>query len=229
MATPDITAGTVMDGARALLNDAADSQYTNTYLLPYLKTAFRELREYLSESNIPVTNKTDTVLSIPANTSIISFVTVPPLPQDLVEIQAVWSRINNTDPWFPLTPKDFIPPQLEGIDYSDFIYYAWGDNKLHLLPCNQIMDLKLQYIQQLTEPADENSTLGIINGQTFLEYRVASLAARYMMVDPERAEDLDANAQASLDRTVNIENKSRQSIYTRRRPFRANWKTRTPF
>lgn len=229
MATPDITAGTVMDGARALLNDQDAQIYTNTNLLQYLKTAFRELREYLSESNIPVTNKTDTVLSIPASTTQITFVSTPALPQDLVEIQRVWFRTEDTNPWFPLTRREFIPPQLEGIEYSEFMYWAWVDNKLKLLPSNEILDLKLEYIQQLTEPADENSTLGIINGQTFLEYRVASLASRYMMENVERAQDLDANAQLSLDRAVNIENKARQSIYVRRRPFRAGWKSRTAF
>lgn len=229
MATPDITAGTVMDGARALLNDQDAQIYTNTNLLQYLKTAFRELREYLSESNIPVTNKTDTVLSIPASTTQITFVSTPALPQDLVEIQRIWFRTEDTNPWFPLTRREFIPPQLEGIEYSEFMYWAWVDNKLKLLPSNEVLDLKLEYIQQLTEPADENSTLGIINGQTFLEYRVASLASRYMMENVERAQDLDANAQLSLDRAVNIENKARQSIYVRRRPFRAGWKSRTAF
>lgn len=229
MATPDVTAGTVMDGARALLNDQNAQIYTNTNLLQYLKTAFRELREYLSESNIPVTNKTDTVLSIPASTTEITFVSTPALPEDLVELQAVWARIEDTSPWTFLARKEFIPPQLEDIEFSDFVCFAWLENKLKLLPCVAIMDLKLQYIQQLTEPADENSTLGIINGQTFLEYRVASLAARYMMENAERAQDLDSNAQMSLDRAINVENKARQSIYTRRRPFRAGWKSRTAF
>ena len=229
MATPDVTAGTVMDGARALLNDQDAQIYTNTNLLPYLKTAFRELRELLSESNIPVTNKTDTVLSIPASTTEITFVSTPALPEDLVEIQRVWFRQEDTNPWYPLTRREFIPPQLEGIEYSEFLYWAWVDNKLKLLPSNQILDLKLEYIQQLTEPADENSTLGIINGQTFLEYRIAGLAARYMMENTERAQDLDANTEAARSRLVNIENKARQSIYTRRRPFRAGWKSRTSF
>lgn len=229
MATPDVTAGTVMDGARALLNDQDAQIFTNTNLLQYLKTAFRELREYFSESNIPVTNKTDTVLSIPASTTEITFVSSPALPQDLVEIQAVWFRQENTDPWYPLTRREFIPPQLESIEYSEFMYWAWVDNKLKLLPSNQILDLKLEYIQQLTEPADANSTLGIINGQSFLEARVAALAARFMMEDVQRAQDLDMVAQAAIDRAINVENKAKQSIYTRRKPFRAGWKTRTAF
>lgn len=229
MATPDVTAGTIMDGSRALLNDQEAQIFTNTNLLQYLKTSLRELREYFEESNIPVTNVVDDILAVTAGITVIGFDTVPALPEDLVEIQQVWFRQENTDPWYPLTRVEFIPPQLEGITYSEFMYWAWLENRIHLLEANQNLDLKLQYIKQIPEPTDENSNIGIINGQSFLEARVAALAARYMMENPERAQDLDLISQTALERAVNIENKAKQSIYTRRRPFRAQWKTRTSF
>jgi hypothetical protein len=229
MATPDVTAGTIMDGSRALLNDQEAQIYTDVNLLSYLKTAFRELREYLEESNIPVTNKVDSVLSIDAGTTVVSFTSTPPLPDDLVEIQRVWYRTVDTDPWYPLTRREFVPPQLEGIEYTGFTFWAWVNNELHLLPSSSDLDIKLEYIQQVSEPTDENSNIGIINGQSFLEARCAALAARYMMENPERAQDLDAVSQMALDRTINIENKAKQSIFVRRRPFRAGWKSRTQF
>lgn len=226
MATPDYTARDVFDGSRALLNDQDAQIYTNINLLPYLKTAFRELRETGEMSNIPVTNQTETVLTIPASTTVVSFTSTPALPADLVEIQQVWQRAAGTYPWYPLTRKEFIPAQLEGIEYSEFIYWAWVSNEIRLLPSTGINDLKLEYIQQLDNVINENSVIGVINGRTFLEYRVAALAARYMMENPERAQDLDQNANMALDRVINIENKARQSILIRRRPFRANWKAR---
>lgn len=229
MATPDITAGAVFNGARALLNDQEAQVYTNTALLAYLKTAFRELRESLEQSNIPVTNQTDVVMTIPANTTVIGFTTIPSLPADLIEIRQLWQRTTNTNPWYPMTRKEFIPPQLEGIEYTEFVYWAWMNNEIRLLPSNQVNDIKIEYIQQLSEPTNESSQLGIINGQTFLEYRVAALAAQFMMENPERAGELNNNASLALDRLVNVENKAKQQIYTRRRPFRASWKSRTPF
>ncbi len=168
MATPDVTAGTVMDGARALLNDQNDQIYHNQDLLSYLKTAFRELREFFELSNIPVTNEAYNVLSIAAGDTVVSFTSSPALPSDLVEIRQVWARVHDTNPWFPLTRREFIPPQLDGIEYTEYIYWAWLGNELHLMQSNQVQDIKLHYIRQMTEPADENSTLGIINGQSFL-------------------------------------------------------------
>lgn len=229
MATPDTTAGEVFIGARALLNDQENQEFTNTILLPYLRTAFRELREYFEQSNIPVTNVAENILSLAAGTVVVSFTSTPALPADLVEIRQVWARQANTDPWFPLTRREFIPPALEGIEYSEFIYWAWVSNELRLMNSNQTQDLKLQYIRQLTEPVNENSVLGVINGLSFLEARTAALAARFAMENVERAQELDAQATVALDRVINVENKAKQAIYTRRRPFRANWKARTPF
>jgi hypothetical protein len=232
MATPDVTAGTVMDGARGVLNDQDAQIYTNERLLVYLKTAFRELREFLEQSNIPVTNVVDSdPIEVDASSSNIrvGFDTTPGLPATLVEIRQAWWRTRDTNPWYPLVRKEFLPPQLEGIEYTGPTYWAWLNNAMELLPMTSDIDIKLQYIQQLTEPADENSTIGVINGQTFLEFRVAALAARYMMENPERANALDMDAQQALDRSINIENKAKQNIFVRRRPFRGNWKSRTPF
>lgn len=229
MATPDVTAGQVMVGSRALLNDQNDQSYHNSVLLQYLKIAFRELRELLEESNIPVTNKTDTVLALPAGTTVVSFTSTPALPSNLVEIRDLWSRNVNTNPWYKLTKKEFLPPALEGIDYTEFVYWSWENNTIKLLPTTSAMDLKLEYIEQLSEIADENSILGIINGQTFLEARTAALAARYAEENTERAQDLDQLSQAAADRLINIENKAKQNIYVRRRPFRSAWKSRTSF
>ena len=87
MAAPNFTAGDVMSAVRGLLNDTAGQYYTNTVQIPYLQIAVSELREYLELSNSPVTNYTDTVLVIPANTTVINYVTIPSLPQDLVQIR----------------------------------------------------------------------------------------------------------------------------------------------
>lgn len=230
MSTANVTAGTILVGSRALLNDQEDQIYHDGQLIPYLKLAFRELREMLEQSNIPVTNKAEVLLSVPAGMTTIGFFGGPPtLPADLVQIQQLWQRTHDTNPWFPMTRREFLPPQLEGIDYTEFIYWAWLDNQIHLLPSNQLNDLKVEYIKQLEEIQSPSDVIGIINGQTYLECRTAALAARFMMENLERAQELDGLSGAAADRLVNIENKAKQSIYTRRRPFRANWKSRTPF
>lgn len=229
MATPNFTAGDVMSAVRALLNDNAGQYYSNTVQIPYINMAMLELREYLELSNSPVTNYSDTVLTIPAGTTVINYVTTPALPQDLVDIRQMWYRPTGDGPFVPLTRKDFLPHWLDGQDLYSFLFWAWYDNAVHIPASSQINDLKLDYIKQIAEVVDENSQLSLINGQSFLNYRTAALLCRYVKNDVEKAQDMDVNAQTSLDRTIGIESKGRQAIITRRRPFRQGYKNRGRF
>jgi hypothetical protein len=229
MATPNFTAGDVMSAVRALLNDNAGQYYSNTVQIPYINMAMLELREYLELSNSPVTNYSDTVLTIPAGTTVINYVTTPALPQDLVDIRQMWYRPTGDGPFVPLTRKDFLPHWLDGQDLYSFLFWAWYDNAVHIPSSSQINDLKLDYIKQIAEVVDENSQLSLINGQSFLNYRTAALLCRYVKNDVEKAQDMDVNAQTSLDRTIGIESKGRQAITTRRRPFRQGYKNRGRF
>ncbi len=218
------TAGDVMDTAAALLNDAAKTRFTYAAQLPYMKKAFRELRQLMEVNNVPITSLVAEMLSIPAGTLEISYVTTPALPEDLVNIRQLWERAEGIDPWVPMTRVETLPYSLDGAPTANFRIWSWQGNAIKLLETTQINDLKVDYIDQLDAIVDENSTITIINGQTFLENRVAALCAQYQSEDKERANDLNADAEAALDTLTIIETKSKQAIFTRRRPFRQSWK-----
>ncbi len=218
-----------MDGAAALLNDAARSVYSYTVQIPYLKIALRELREMMELSNVPVTNKTAEILAIPAGTTEISFVTTPALPSDLIEIQQVWERATGVNPYTPMVKKEFLPAYLtdDYVQSNSFLIWAWNGNKIQLPPANQINDLKLNYIYEITNIVDENSTIAVPNGESFLTFRTAALCAQFVMENKERADDLNADAGIAVDRLEGIESKAKQATFTRKRPFRAAFKKRT--
>lgn len=226
MATPDFTAGDVMDAAASLNNDTARTIYTYVVQVPYLQMAIQELREYLELSNSPVTNFSDTVLTIPAGTTVVSFLTTPSLPIDLVDIRQAWERVSGVDPFTPMRRVDFIPAWIEGEEVYQFSIFAWLNNSIHIPSSSQANDIKLNYVKQIDNVVDENSQLTLINGQTFLQYRSAALLAQYVGENPTRADALNMNAQSALDRAIGIETKGRQPIFTRRRPFRSAWKHR---
>lgn len=220
------TAGDVMDTAAALLNDSAKQRFTYTAQLPYMKKAFRELRQLLQSRNIPITNLVAELLSIAAGTTEISYVTSPALPANLVNIRQLWERPAGVDPWVPMTRRETLPYSLDGAPTANFLIWSWQGNAIKLLETTQENDLKIDYTDQLDEIVDENSTITVINAQTFLENRVAALLAQYVSEDKERANDLNADATDALDTLDIIETKSKQAIFTRRRPFRQSWKTR---
>lgn len=228
MPSPNLTAGQVMNAAASLLNDTARSVYSYTVQLPYLNLALQDLRKLLELNNSPVTNEsTPVVINVSKNISTIGFATSPALPTDLIEIQQLWESAEGMNQWTPMERKEFLPHYLENAQISQFLIYAWYDNEIHLLPANADNDLKIDYIKNLfTSVVDENSQLSIINADSYLQFRTAALCAEFIGENQTRAASLNIQAQQSFDTLIGIDNKGRQAISTRRRPFRSAWKNR---
>ena len=228
MAAPDLTAGQVMDGSASLLNDTAQTVYTYVAQLPYLKIALQELREYYALHNIPVTEEVSAVINIPTGEVAIVYnglAPTPSLPNDMVEPLQLWERQEGIDPFIPMTKRDFLPHQLEGVETNQFIFYVWQKNEIRFLPANQDNDIKIDYIRQLfTDVVNESSQLNVINAVTFLQYRTAALCAEFIERNKTSSDSLTAYAALALDRATGISVKGTQNIMTRRRPFRAGYK-----
>lgn len=232
MAASDLTAGQVMEKSASLLNDTARTNYTFAAQLPYLQIALQELQEAFELNGIPVTQLTSAVIQLDAGTTEIVYngagtPTNPSLPNDFVEPQQLWERTRNIDPWVPMTRRDYLPHQLEGTQYYNFLYFVWQNQKISVLPAVQNNDIKIDYIKQLFENlVDENSLINIVNARTFLEYRTAALCAEFIERNLTSANALNAYAVLGMDRVTGISSKSKQTIMTRRRPFRSGYKRR---
>jgi len=227
MPYPDYTTGEVMDASAALLNDAAKTLYTYVAQLPYLKLAVDELQEFYQQNNIPVTNVTSAVIAVNAGVSEISFLTIPPLPTGLVEIQKLWYSLRDQNQFIPMTKREFLPHYLESVQMNPLSYWSWQEQAVKFLPSLVDNDIKLDYIKALfTAIVDHNTNLGIIDGKTFLEYRTAGLCSQFIGENKTRADELNSFAELGMDRAVGISTKGKQSIPIRRRPFRASYKRR---
>ena len=229
MATVDLVASTVLAKAATLMNDTARTIYTYPAVLPYLQLALQELQEHYELNNIPATQLTSSVINVPAGTTQIVFngVGVPSLPNDLIEPQQLWERQAGIDPFVPMSRRDYIPHQFEGTVTSKFSFFVWENNTIKFLPSNQNNDIKIDYIKTMFAPiVDENSYINCINGASFLEYRAAALCAEFIERNQTSANALNTYAVMALDRATGIGVKSKQTILTRRRPFRAAYKKR---
>lgn len=234
MASAELTAGDVMNASAALLNDVARQNFgAYTTQIPYLNIALDELQEFFEQNNVPVTDQTSAVINCPAGTIIVPFPPdpvvpdTPYLPTDLVEIQKVWQRTENIDPYIPCNRLDGQPLNLAGVETSQFYGYVWEAQAMKFLPANIDIDLKLEYVRQIfTTVEDEDSVINVVNSRSYLENRTAALVAEFAEENPERAARLNAAAGIALDRSLGISTKGRQGMVTRRLPFRARFKRR---
>ena len=234
MGTTSLVASEVMDRVVSLMNDTAKSVYTYPVQMPYLNMALDELQEEFELNNVPVTNQTSAAIVVPDGTTEILPEVTPPVvgevyyPTNLVEIQAVWERLNGTsDPYILVTLQEFLPHFFDGIVLPQLCYYSWQDQKIKFQPASTDRDVKLDYIKDLfVEVTDEDDVLGVINSQSYLSYKTAQFCSFFIGENPSRANELKGLAAIALERNLGISSKGRQGMNTRRRPFRSGYKNR---
>ena len=224
------TPAACIDMAASLMNDTAQTVYTDVACLPYLNMALQELQEHFELNNIPVTNETTpAVLNVVAGVSVIGAATTPALPTDLIEIQQLWESPEGLNQWLPMQKVEFLPHYLENTTVSQFQYWAWMEQEIKLIAANIDIDLKIDYIKSLFTTVligAINTNLPIMNSLSYLGYKTAALCSQFIGENPTRAAELNALTITALDRTLGISTKGRQAINTRRRPFMAAYKTR---
>jgi hypothetical protein len=232
-----LLASDVMDRAAALLNDPKRTDYTYEAQLPYLNMAIDELVENLEESNSTPTNLT-VRLVIPTGMD-----RVFPLegsgsagpdtvyyPSDLVEIQEIGERaVGTEDPFFPMKRCEFLPTTPPN---SSLLYWSWENQCIQFNRKGALAprEIELKYVRSSTlQVTSEHSVIPSINARSYLSYKTAALCSMFIGENETRAGVLNAESEKALERLQGINNKGRQNIVTRHRPFRAGWKSRGGF
>lgn len=224
---PILLASEVMDLAAAALNDVNKTRYTYAIQIPYLKLSLQELQEIYELNSLSVTEKTSA--AIPVNAGVTELIfnapSQPRLPDNLIEPEQLWERPRDNDPFVPMTRKNYLPHNLQGVETSSLMYWVWQDNKILFLSSNADNDVKIDYIGSLFPKYISTETpIPVINAQNYLAYKTAELIADMIEHNQPRAQANGARATLSLDRISGITVKSKQQIMTRRRPFRQAFK-----
>ena len=224
-----------MDRSASLMNDTARVTYTYTAQLPYLNMAFDELQEAFELNNIPVTNETSAVITVPIGTIVIGPVdgigasSAPNYPSDLVEIQGLYERLaGSNEPFVPMTQREFLPHAIDNLATEALQYWIFQNQRIELIGALTAREVKIDYIKKVFSDAiAESSVIGVINARGFLYYRTAALCAQFIAENKTRADELNNFAQIAMDKVIGIGVKGKQSIMTRRRPFMSAYKRRS--
>lgn len=210
------------------MNDTAQSQYTDTVQLPYFNMALDELQELFELNNVPVTNEVFPIINIPSSTAVTKL-GASILPNNLIEIQKLWERAEGVDPFIPMTRKESLPHYLESVPTNHLRIWAWINEEIWLLPSNADNDIKIDGIKSIfpEDVTDTKTLISVKNVKSFLQYKTAALCAHFIAENKTRSDELNTLAGLALERNLGINVKGKQSIITRRRPFRAAYKMRS--
>jgi hypothetical protein len=221
------TVGDVTTMVRALMNDMVHQQFTDFTILPYLRIAYEDLKSDLMEYNIPFTNATSNAILIPAGVTTIGDDTPPLLPPGLVEIFSISERTAGTNNDFVLMERRQFLPMTEQLT-SHLRYWAWWGHGIRFIGATAPVEVKLNFIlsgSNFAEIVDENTIFRVDVVKAYLAYRTAGHCSMFIGENETRAATLYGFADKELDKLLSISIKSQQAIKTRRRPFRASFKT----
>lgn len=222
-----------MGQSAALMNDQSRDVYDDDTVLPYLNLARQQLKQTFELNNVPVTNTTSAVIPTEAGDTEIGFGTTPPLvlPSDLVEIEQLWESLEDQDTWVPMVKREFLTQDIlpNNTPISYFRVWTWQQQQIRLLPITGNNDIKIDYIADmfpLVRISEINEQNEILNTDLYFQFQAAGLCSEFIEENLVRANGLYSKADNALQQSLGISTKGRQSIFTRRRPFRASYKRR---
>lgn len=227
-----ITPAQVMQLAASDMNDTARTNYTNEALLPYFNMAVEELFQVMEENNIPITNKSSAAITCPAGITEIPYYSTtqpePLLPADLIEIEKIWESNDGGTNWTQLQQVDTIDPNIAyNQNISSFGMYKWMGTHIQVPQSTTDILLRIDYIRRIITIPMTIEQIGIplpTQAILFLAHKTAALCAMLSAQNETRAGACAELASQALERELNIPTKGRQTIATRRRPFRMNYK-----
>lgn len=217
------TVGEVLNKAAALLNDVAKTVYTDLVMTPFLVIAFDELQIALDGYQLPFVNVEDPPVVVPIGDTTI------PIPDTLVRPIELLERLaGSTRPedYGPMSEMRWDPHITPGRELN---YWAWVGTTIIFPEATTDREVILRYVGQftpLTEPVDTDETVQLQRIHVFMQYRIAGLAAEFIMQDDVRAGKLNGYAREALDAILRAAVRSRQALPTKRRPFRYAWNMR---
>jgi hypothetical protein len=210
-----LLASDVCLSAAIRLNDQAQSDYTNTVLLPFVNDAYKELQLELVLNGSLALEKIEATVTLLANLT--SLTSAGIYPSDLLEPQRLQERHIGETFWKPMT-KTTWPPDFAPTEYNQY----WSETQQDILVpgatvANQIRIFGIKSLPDITTAGD---TIAINNAQPYMVNRVAALAARFRGNNKTRADALDVMAGIALSKLMGVNAKAKQGVRTRRRPFR---------
>jgi len=206
--------------ARSLANDAAGAVFSDAVLIPFLNSAYRALQRELAESGVSVLVSQvdiDLPLTNGLTNTVISDVSAPQLPTDLLAPHQLWEQPTGSSDIFSRMEKitgglpNFQPaPRLR--------MWEWREDTIQLIGSTQETTVRIRYEKSLPAIVLGTDPLQIRSSIDPLAYAVAAMAARSRGAQALAA-DMFALAENAAEKLIERYIRPEQFKGRRRKPY----------
>src|SRR4029077_18596758 len=211
--------------ARALVNDAAASVFTDALLMPLLNSAYRGLQRELAENGLSVlAEQQDISLAVNGSTGVtnteLSDVSSPQLTTDCLMPHMLWERAtaNSTDVFVPIEKFTSGGSMLNLQPSSYLRLWEWRQDKINLIGATQSITVRLRYEKVLPLLTLGTDPVQIRSATDPLAFASAALAARSRGARA-LAQDLPGTAQMATENLIQRYVRPEQIKGRRRKPY----------
>lgn len=208
-----VDANTICNGVRVLLNDTITSVFSNTYLLPFLNMAYRELQSKLEANGVPYLEEVSAVIEVSSTSTMIT------VPNDFVRPIELYDRADGSSEDFQLVTELDDEPINNNPDNNRIIWWVWREGQIKISSPDNNREVKIRYVKDLGELVNDGSQIAFPSARLFLENRTAALAASFQGENTTRSAELNAVAGYELSSLIRTEVKKLQSTPVRNKPF----------
>lgn len=184
----------VLTTARTLLNDDAQTNWTDAALIPKAQQAHKELQIKLRRAAAPVMKNFFEATINASTTSIAS------PPTDLVAPIQLWETTvgGAVNTYALMTEADPLP---NVIPTGTLTWWAWIDEVVTFIGATANRQILMSYWRALTLPQVNTDLIGFINGELYLAPRTAALASG-SVGQTQEMKDLTDMAMQSLTEVI---------------------------
>jgi len=209
-----------LDLARSLANDAAGAVFSDAVLLPFLNSAYRALQRELAESGVSVLVSQvdiDLPLTDGVTNTVISDVSTPQLPTDLLVPHQLWEQATGSSDIF--SPMEKITGGLPNFQPAARLrMWEWREDTIQLIGATQETTVRIRYEKSLPGIVLGTDPLQIRSSIDALAYAVAAMAARSRGAQALAA-DMFALAENAAEKLIERYVRPEQFKGRRRKPY----------
>lgn len=206
--------------ARSLANDAAGAVFSDAVLLPFLNSAYRALQRELAESGVSVLVSQidiDLPLTDGVTNTVISDVSTPQLPTDLLAPHQLWEQTTGSTDIF--SPMEKITGGLPNFQPAARLrMWEWREDTIQLIGATQETTVRIRYEKSLPAIVLGTDPLQIRSSIDPLAYAVAAMAARSRGAQALAA-DMFALAENAAEKLIERYVRPEQFKGRRRKPY----------
>lgn len=211
-------ASVAMARAGSLLNDSNQASYTNTVLLPHIKSAAQIVDSKMRLNDLPYTEDSDTTFDFAAGFTALTPGSSPALPADFISPIELFEKPDGAanDQYVEIEEVDNLPFRQQT---TELLEWTYKEGEIRFVGATVATDVLMRYERKVLTIASESTVIYLDDIELFLAAQTAAFAALIIGGNETLSRANQSLADIELEKFIANRVKDMQNLPARRKPY----------